>query len=216
MFNTWEEVNDPNRPVYNWQSNKIQPGDIRYKDVNGDGIIDNDDSVPIGYSNFPEKIFGFSFGGAYKGFDFSVLFQGAANVSVQYSRRYIMGFAEGANAPDYLIESWSQQRYEKGLPINYPHFSAGDNSSNYQNSTFWTRDASYLRLKNAEIGYTLPDKVLRKIGISYARIYLNGSNLTTWDDMLPGADPESTATGEINVEPYPVTRTFNMGVNVKF
>lgn len=63
LYNTWEEVNDPNRPTYMWSNNKIQPGDIKYKDINGDGVINDNDQVPIGYSNFPEKIFGFSFGG---------------------------------------------------------------------------------------------------------------------------------------------------------
>ena len=74
-------MNDPNRPTYMWSNNKIQPGDIKYKDINGDGVINDNDQVPIGYSNFPEKIFGFSFGGEFKNFDFSVLFQGASNVS---------------------------------------------------------------------------------------------------------------------------------------
>ena len=65
LYNTWEEVNDPNRPTYMWSNNKIQPGDIKYKDINGDGVINDNDQVPIGYSNFPEKIFGFSFGGEF-------------------------------------------------------------------------------------------------------------------------------------------------------
>ena len=139
LFNSWEEVNNPNRPVYDWQNNKIQPGDIRYKDINGDGKIDNNDVVPIGYSNFPEKIFGISLGGNFKGFDFSVLFQGAGNVSITYSRRFNMPFLEGSSAPDYMIESWSQERLDKGLPINYPHFSQGysSNANNYQ-KTFAT------------------------------------------------------------------------------
>jgi TonB-linked SusC/RagA family outer membrane protein len=218
LFNTWAEVNDPNRPVYSYQNNKIQPGDIKYVDINGDGIINGDDAVPIGYSNFPEKIFGLSFGGNFKGFDFSLLFQGAGNVSVAYSRRFFQAFGGGSNAPDYLDESWSQARYEAGLPIKYPHFNEGAtyNDADMQPSTFWTVDASYVRLKNAEIGYTFPEKLLKRVGLSYLRIFMNGSNLLTWDSLLPGADPESTAAAITNSDPYPVTRTINFGFNVKF
>jgi TonB-linked SusC/RagA family outer membrane protein len=223
LYNTWEEVNDPNRPVYSYQSNKIQPGDIKYRDVNGDGKIDKYDQVPIGYSNFPEKVYGFSFGGSYKGFDFSVLFQGAANVSVAYSQLEgtvlynISAFSNGWNGPDYLAESWTQERYEAGLPIKFPRFCEGyTNSPNYNSSSFWIKDASYLRLKNAEIGYTIPGDLLKKYEVSYLRLYINGSNLLTWDSLLPGLDPESVGGVQANIVPYPVTRTINLGLNVKF
>ena len=146
FYNSWDEVNDPNRPVYEWQSDKIQPGDIRYVDINGDGKINSDDSAPIGYSNFPEKIFGFSFGGSFKGFDFSALFQGAGNVSVSYYFLYRRGFSAGINAPEYLKESWSQERLDAGLPIKFPRLGV-QSSNNHMESTFWTRDASYVRLK---------------------------------------------------------------------
>lgn len=217
IYNTWEEVNDPNRPKSSWNNNKIQPGDLIYRDVNGDGIIDDYDRVPIGYSNFPEIVYGFSFGGDWKGIDFSVLFQGAAHVSLQYSRLYTQGFFEDFSAPRALLKSWSQERYEQGLPIEYPHLSVGNtqNKHNYQNSTFWTRDASYLRLKNVEIGYTLPQRWLKKLRIASARIYVNGSNLLTWSDMIKGVDPEA-AQQETNNEPYPVTKVYNVGVTLKF
>ncbi|OIP82848.1 MAG: SusC/RagA family TonB-linked outer membrane protein [Porphyromonadaceae bacterium CG2_30_38_12] len=218
FFNTWEEVNDAKRPFYTYSNNKIQPGDIKYVDINGDGKISSDDEVPIGYSNFPEKIFGLSFGGDYKGFDFSVLFQGADNVSISYSRSYTQGFLENRSAMDYLEMSWSEERYKQGLPIEFPHFNTGsvNSATNYVNSTVWTRDASYVRLKNAEIGYSVPKKLLSKIKISSLRFYANGSNLLTFSSMLPGADPESTAASINNSDPYPVTRTVNLGFNVKF
>ncbi len=217
LYNTWEEVNNPNRPKVAVQ-NMIQPGDIKYRDVNGDGVIDDNDQVPIGYSNFPEKVFSFSFGGSYKGFDFSAMFQGAANVSIEYRRRYINGFGEGTGEAIYFLNSWSQERYDQGLPIDYPHLSIGSDvqKNNYLRSSFWIRDASYLRLKNAEIGYTLSPELLKKIGIVSTRIYVNGNNLLTWSTTFPGVDPETSQTDNINSEPYPLTSTINLGINVKF
>jgi hypothetical protein len=220
FYNTWAEVNDPNRPVVAMQNNKIQPGDIKYKDINGDGIIDSDDWGPIGYSNFPEKVFGLSFGADFKGFDFSALFQGATNVSMAAAARIQYGFSNNEGANTMLLESWSQERYENGETITRPHLSIGDatQKNNFTNSTFWVRDASYLRLKNLEIGYTLNGGLLKKCGLSSARIYVNGSNLYTWtNNFWPGVDPEvPDYVVNSNREPYPVTKTYNFGLNVKF
>ncbi len=109
FYNTWEEVNDPNRPRSIWDNNKIQPGDVKYKDVNGDGVINEDDRVPIGYSGFPEIMYGISFGGNWKGFDFSVLFQGAANQSRPASITMSRGFITDGGAPAYLNDyCWTQ------------------------------------------------------------------------------------------------------------
>jgi TonB-linked SusC/RagA family outer membrane protein len=217
LYNTWEEVNDASRPVSAWNNNKLQPGDIKYKDVNGDGRINVDDQVPIGYSNFPEKIFGVSFGASYKGLDFSVLFQGADNVSVTYNRRHNRGWFESSGAVDYLVNSWSKERFEQGLPIDFPLLSEGDvtNKNNYQSSTFWVRDAKYVRFKNLEIGYTFSKDILKKVGLSSVRGYISGNNLYTWSSLFPGLDPESPP-GLTNEEPYPLTRTVNFGLNLKF
>lgn len=214
FYNTWEEVNDPNRPVYQWSSNKLQLGDIKYIDINGDGIINDDDQVPIGYSNFPEKMFGITLGGSYKGFDFSVLFQGAGNVSYYPTKSTQRGFYEKTSAHVDLVKSWSRERYEQGLEIKYPRYSIVNNDHNYRASTFWLEDASYIRLKNAEIGYSVQGKTLKKIGMSSVRIYANGNNLLTWTHMkFPGKDPESLSNGD---EMYPVTRIFNLGLNINF
>jgi TonB-linked SusC/RagA family outer membrane protein len=217
LYNTWAEVNDPTRPISAYNNNRIQPGDIRYKDINGDGKINVDDQVPIGYSNFPEKIFGLSFGASFKGFDVSVLFQGASNVSVIYNRRHNRGWFESSGAVDYLVNSWSQERYDQGLPILFPLLSEGDvtNKHNYQQSTYWVRDATYVRFKNIEIGYTLERNFLKKVGLSSIRAYASGNNLYTWSGLFPGLDPESPP-GATNEEPYPLTRTLNMGLTVKF
>jgi hypothetical protein len=218
IYNTWEEVNDPNRPRSSWNGDRIQPGDIRYRDVNGDGIIDINDRVPIGYPTFPETIFGVSFGGNYRGFDISMLFQGATRVSVNYSRHARYGFREDGGIAQYLVDySWTEERYLNGDRIDFPRLSEGDPiaAHNYQNSTFWIRDASYLRLKNLEIGYTLSSRHLERLGLSRARVFTNGNNLLTWSNMLPGTDPETHVAGT-NAEPYPATRTINFGINIQF
>jgi TonB-linked SusC/RagA family outer membrane protein len=216
IYNTWAEVNDPNRPVYQWDNNKIQPGDIKYKDINGDGKIDDNDQVPIGYSNFPEVMFGLTLGGSYKGFDFSILLQGATHVSNMPSRRTMRGFYTDTGANNDLLKSWSQERYDNNLEIKYPRYSITNDDHNYVGSTFWLEDASYVRLKNAEVGYTLKSASMKKAGISSVRIYLNGNNLLTFDRLkFPGEDPEYPQ-GQANNEPYPVTRIFNAGLNINF
>ncbi|MFC7524122.1 TonB-dependent receptor [Parapedobacter sp. GCM10030251] len=216
FYNTWEEVNDPVRPRYGWSNDRIQPGDARYKDVNGDGNVDVDDMVPIGYSNFPDKIGGLSFGGDFKGFDFSILFQWAGNVSVSYSRNFRYGYREEAGITSFILDqSWTHERYINGEEINFPRLSEGDvnNKHNYQPSSLWVRDASYVRLKNAEIGYTSQARMLARIGISSMRLYVNGNNLLTWSSMFKGVDPESHI-ASTNNEPYPLIRTINFGLNV--
>lgn len=215
FYNSWDEVNDPNRPISIHQNNRLQPGDIRYVDINGDGVIDFNDEVPIGYSNFPEKMYGISFGGDYKGFDISVLFQGAGNVSYVYERNLARGFTQGNGAVEYLLNSWSPERFEQGLPIDFPRLTVDNGNHNYVRSTQWVRDASYLRLKNVEIGYTFQGNTLNRLGLASARIFTNGMNLFTWSNMFQGVDPESAPT-QVNREPYPIVQTFNMGLNIKF
>jgi len=220
FFNTLEEANDPRRPVYQWNNNKLQPGDIKYLDFNGDGKVDNFDAVPIGYSQVPEITYGFSMIGSYKGFSLSVLFQGVDNVSLPYTRRFTQAFFDAvpAGAVDYLLESWTEERYKAGLPIKFPRFSLGTNgnaANNYQTSTFFTADASYLRIKNVEFGYTIPKKVMSNVGLSTARVFVNANNLYTWSKVYPGVDPESPPT-PTNTEPYPLVRTINMGISINF
>ena len=119
---------------------------------------------------------------------------------------------------DYLKDySWTPERYANGDEIKFPHLSANASQEhNYQASSLWIRDASYLRLKNVEIGYTFSGKILKKIGLDSARIYVNGTNLVTWCDLFPGEDPEIPTYNDGNYEPYPIVKTVNMGLNVNF
>lgn len=218
IYNTWQEVNDPNRPVSSYNSNRLQPGDFRYKDVNGDGKIDSFDQVPIGYSAFPEQTFGFSFGGDFKRFDFSVLLQGSGKYTHNASKKFNRGYQENGSTMTYLLDrSWTWQKYAAGITSDFPHLSSSSSqSNNYNLNTFWAEDASYVRLKNVEIGYTLNPKALKRLGVGSLRFYVNGSNLYTWSKLLPGEDPEIPTYDDGNNEPYPLTMVFNAGLNVKF
>lgn len=211
IYNTWEEVNEANRPESN--VSLLQPGDLKYRDVNGDGLINGYDYVPIGYSNFPGKIFGLSLGGEFKGFDFSVLFQGASDVSYRYYSSAIQVMSRERSIPQYLEKSWTQQRFESGEEILFPRLSL--NSHNYTTSSFWIVDASYLRLKNAEIGYRFSNRLFEKLKIKSGRVFVNGDNLLTWSGLLPGIDPEQGASSG-SAEPYPMTQNFNLGINLNF
>lgn len=217
FYNTWEEVNDANRPRSSWQNNRIMPGDFRYKDVNGDGILNSDDQVPIGYPNFPEISYGISFGADYKGFDLSVLFQGVDNVSRYTYITSIRPFENNQSCQSYIPElAWTQEKYESGAEIKLPKLSAQQvQVHDFQASTFITQDAKYVRLKNVELGYSLTSSFLRKLRIQSLRVYTNGSNLITWHGLYPGDDPEQVSTGG-DWGPYPNTRTINFGFNVKF
>ncbi len=218
FYNTWDEVNDPNRPTSMWNNNRIQPGDVKYKDVNGDGRIDSYDLVPIGYSNFPEICYGISVGANWKGIDVSILFQGSTHVSFNAASQSKRGFINDGAAASYLNDySWTPERYEAGKEIKLPHISAdAAQTHNYVNSTLWIRDASYLRLKNVEIGYTLPANLIKKIGLQSTRIYVNGTNLVTWCGLFPGEDPEIPSYNDSDYQPYPIMRTVNFGLSLSF
>lgn len=218
FYNSWEEINALDRPTSSWSSDKLQPGDIKYKDINKDGIIDIYDAVPIGYSTTPEIIYGFSLGFNWKGFDLSALFQGADNVSVKYGGRTLWPFINSHESAKELIkERWTPERYANGEKITFPRLSLSpsqDSDNNYRPSDFWIRDASYLRLKNLEIGYTFGRKIVKPLGIQSVRLYVSGSNLITWTDVID-LDPEAP-TNNGNNYTYPLQKIYNIGLNINF
>jgi TonB-linked SusC/RagA family outer membrane protein len=229
FYNTWLDVSDAYRPKNGFQNNKLQPGDPNYKDINGDGIYDSYDTGPIGYSYIPEITFGFSGGFNYKGFGLSLLFQGASNVTFVGKGNYISRWNSTVGVADYFMNAWTQEKYLNGDKITWsrqaifggPSQLAGGSSS--PGGTMFNVDGSYVRLKNAELGYTFEkNNFLSKAGISSARIYLNATNLLTWAPKLSktyvGVDPEDTPSvlGGGNNEPYPRTRAVNIGFNVTF
>ncbi len=212
FYNTAEELAGAPSSAF---TSMLRPGDIRYIDQNGDGVIDQNDEVPIGYSNFPQVIYGLSFGGDYKGWDFSVLFQGADRVSTYIGEMGAWAFdTDWRNATTRHLERWTPERYEAGLPITYPRveLSPTPGKHNYRPSDFWLQNASYIRLKNMEIAYRFQPALLSRIGVGSLRAFVNGNNLLTWSNMK-NYDPEAPA-GRGGF--YPQMRVYNMGVNVQF
>ena len=185
----------------------LYPGDIKYMDVNGDGVIDTNDRYPIGFTDVPEMFYSFKFGFNYKRFDFSCLFQGAANVTYNFQTSTNIPFNNERSTPIVQwLDRWTPENRDASLPrISYSR--PGNN--NYQTNTFWQNNGNYLRLKNLEVGYRLPENWVSVIGAENARFYVNGTNLLTWDHV-PVYDPENT-----NAR-YPLMRVINFGVKVTF
>jgi hypothetical protein len=181
---------------------------LRYKDLNGDKVINDRDQAPIGYANIPEFQYGGALGVTYKKLDLSVLIQGITNIYNLYAGQ---GTFEGTNYYSRHLESWTPERYAAGLPINFPRLTT-QQSPNHNYNSFFVIDASYIRLKNVELGYTFPVKWSGKIGSQNMRVYFNGLNLLTWD-KLPSKNFDPELTGELS---YPITRVYNFGVNITF
>jgi len=206
FFNTQQEILD----WYDQSELGATPklGDLKYKDKNGDGIINDKDQVPIGNPEVPEWTFGGAFSFQYKSFDFSMMWQGVAARSYLLTGQKIW---ETNNFNEWHKEAWSQERYDKGLKITYPRLEPGSNASKLA-ADFWYADGSYIRLKNVELGYTLPEKLSKKINASSIRFYVNGLNLLTFDNYpVKYQDPEQN-----NELLYPVFKAYNVGLNISF
>jgi len=225
LFNTQEELAD--RPYNNYTSNKATLGDIRYKDLNGDGIINNQDIAPIGYPNFPEYSYGIKVGLNYKGFDVNALFNGTSHGSFFVNPGMSMPYYKYAgNAWQWEYDGrWTPEKYAAGIPITYPRaiFNPTTSDNNYLTSDYWMFSNDFFKLKNLEIGYTFSAKMrfMQWAGISSLRVYLNGNNLITFQNAMRklGIDPETTDTnsdGSPVTYIYPLTQVFNMGFNIQF
>lgn len=212
-----DAANSPSQAAFGSQ---YGGGDIKYTDVNGDGVITNADMVPIGYPTSPEIIYGFGVSLGHKGFDFSVFFQGLARESfwIDATSAYNTSQNKYGTAPfvnngqllqAYADSHWSEDN--RDIYALYPRYSAYENYNNTAVSTWWMRDGSFLRLKQLEFGYTLPQKFTNKIHIDNLRVYFQGNNLLCWSKFKLW-DPELAGEG-FN---YPIQRTFNIGVNVTF
>lgn len=208
FFNTQEEIDNWAKSTYG--SPKI--GDIKYKDQNDDNIIDDNDIVPLGYSNIPEWNFGLTLGATYKNFDLNMLFTAVANRTLMISNNVFLGMQGNTKVTNTAYDTWQEGVNEN--TAKYPRLTTEVISHNMQNSTIWRHKGDFIRLQNIEIGYNIPKALLSKVKIADARIYINGYNLFSIDDLKKYNI--SVDYPNAGVTAYPEMRVYNVGVNVKF
>ena len=219
LYDTLEEL--ANRPYNNYVANRVTLGDIKYKDLDGDGIIDQNDMCPIGFPNYAQYHFNIRAQFAWKGLDFKILFTGSANGSFYLNSTMTNPFFKHTgNAWMWQYNGrWTPERYAAGETITSPRvtYSYDANSNNYLTSDYWMKSTDHIKLKNIEIGYTFNVKkgILNDMHIQSLRVYFNANNVYTFKNALTpyGIDPETTD-GSSYI--YPLTRIFNFGVNLKF
>ena len=186
------------------------PGDIRFKDQNGDGIIDKDnDRVALGNPS-PDFMYSFNLGAKYKGFDFTAFFQGVAGGRGWSMGELVSPFFNGYNSAGWMIKRWTPD-----APNNTYQRVYIDNQRATIKSEYYVEDMSYLRLKNVELGYTFPVVWMNKIGMTGARVFVSGQNLLTIT-AYKGFDPERAGVKSSNIYDYPLVKTFTFGINLTF
>lgn len=210
VFQNYAEVNAYTNADGGLIQPAARPGDTRFVDVNGDGVITSDDRTKIGKGT-PDWNFGFNFNADWKGFDFNMFFQGVAGADI-FDATYRTDVTAG-NYPTYMLNRWTGE----GTSNKYPILRAGDNT-NWQVSDLYIVDGSYLRLKNISLGYTLPRNLTRQISIERLRFFVMAENLVTWTKYW-GFDPEISSGGKslgIDKGVYPQARIWTVGLNLTF
>lgn len=193
---------------------KTQVGDLKYKDMNNDGFIDDRDVTFIGNSDIPENTYALTLGANYKGWGFSVMFQGVDHVSRYYDADAMFAFVNGGKAKTVHLGRWNPNDTEANnlSSATYPLLHYGSNGDhNQRENSFFLQNGSFIRLKNIEFSYTLPKEWIQKVGIGSCRLYVNANNLITWDHLHKLVDPESNGSDR-----YPIMKTMNFGLNVVF
>lgn len=191
---------------------QVRPGDIKYQDVNGDKIINEEDQMAIGYSTVPRWNMALSAGMEYKGFDLSFLLTAFVDRSVMLSNANAWAFRNNGNATGIVRGAWEAGVRED--KATYPRLTTEDNKNNYRTSTYWLKSGDFLRLSNVEIGYSFPQEWMNSIRLSGLRVYANAQNLFTADNLGDyNVDPEVVDAG---LTGYPVTRSFNFGLKLQF
>jgi TonB-linked SusC/RagA family outer membrane protein len=189
-----------------------KPGDVRFVDLNNDGVINDDDKTKIG-KGMPDWVFGFSLGGDYKGFDFNLFFQGTTgNDMFDFAQR---GDIPAMNRPEWMLQRW----HGEGTSDRIPRMTSQNTNQNWRSSDLYIKDGSYLRLKNAQLGYTLPAQLTKKVSVQKLRVFVAAENLFTFT-KYDGFDPEA-ATGDyvkmgVDRGIYPQARTVSIGANITF
>ena len=213
LFKDYDDIR--NSPVQDFDGYKVMPGDIKYKDINGDNVIDAYDKVAIGYTDVPEINYGFGISLGWKGFDASLFMQGVGNVTRIIGGDALYGASDNIERLGQIYADVAEKRWTTSNPnpnATYPRFSMSKVENNLQPSTYWQRNMSFLRLKNVEIGYTLPKHIYKRLGMSSIRVYAQGVNLLTFSKFKLW-DPELDSNyGNI----YPQMRTITLGLNLNF
>ncbi len=213
LFRDYDDIR--NSPKQSWGT--VQPGDIKYKDVNGDGIVDDGDRVAIGATDTPSLIYGLGASVSWRGFDLNLHFQGAGKYTFLINSGAVNAFRDGrwGNILQGITDNrWissdiSGTKETENPNAPYPRLSYGYNLNNQQSSSFWLRNGRFLRLKNLDIGYTLPKPMVNTIHLESVRIYISGQNLITWSPFkLWDPELDSRQRGQI----YPITRSLTAGI----
>ncbi len=194
----------------------VQPGDIRYKDMDGNGVVDQTDVTQIGNPVYPSLMYSFGLQTEYKGLDFSIFFQGAGGASINLLdfRTQFVAFVNNGNAYENALNAWAyypEQGIDTRNTATYPRLTTRNNENNYRNSSFWIRDNNYLRIRNIEVGYDLTSRLIKAQGISSLRVFLNAVNPLTFSSILKeyNMDPESGYG-------YPALKSYNVGFSLTF
>lgn len=222
QFCSWEEIGNYPIDIDGKNNSTLRPGDIRYKDLNGDGLINDMDKRPIGYAEgmLPNLNFGLSLSLERNGIDMSCDFTGGAFGTYHVDYEMSKPFWDGGNTAAFVLENqWRLSDIADPqsplIPGEFPTALVGNsNHSNYWVSDFWYKNITYIKLRNFELGYTLPQRWMSKAGINKLRLYLFGQNLFSIDNMgVYDIDPEiANSTGIV----YPTTRVIGTGINLSF
>jgi TonB-linked SusC/RagA family outer membrane protein len=221
LYQNLEEIESGPKPSF-VANGLVSPGDIRYVDRNSDGVINEQDRFILG-NPFPRYTFGLNYRAEYKGFDFSFFIQGVGKRNL-----YLRG--ESVEAFHNNWENVYEQHLDRWTPTNpdasYPRLTIGTASTNNNaGSDYWLQNAAYARLKNIQLGYTVPRSIIKKVGLDNVRLYLTGQNLLTWTKMKNGFDPEisefngnlDTADGKVNSgRVYPNLKVYALGLDITF
>lgn len=215
LFKDYDDIRNSPKQLFG----DYQPGDIKYKDVNGDGVIDDGDRVAIGATRRPNLIYGLGASASWKNFDISVHFQGAGKSTFFTYGKTVHAFSEGEwgqvmkgvmGDNRWISADISGDPATENPNASYPRLSFGDNPNNFKESTFWLRNGQYIRLKTFDIGYSLPQDLVRRIKASNVRVFFVGSNLLTWSKFKLW-DPELASP---RGEDYPLPKSMTFGVNI--
>lgn len=219
LFKDYDEIRNSPRQDF---GSEVMPGDIKYQDVNGDGVINTLDRVPIGSTITPNLIYGIGLAAQWKDFDFNIHFQGAGKSAYNLNGPAVHPFSYGTwgnvltdvDEPGnrWISRDISGDPATENPDAKYPRLSYNGNSNNYQASTFWLADGRYLRLKTLEFGYSLPKKFVSKLRMNNVRAYFIGNNLAVWSPFKLW-DPELASW---NGMAYPLAKNFTLGLTVTF